>query len=121
MGVMGILASIFVIILVLIDGFETILQPRRVMHRWRYARLFYRSTWRVWRAAALLIGPGKRREAFLSIFGPLSLLGLFATWVAGLIFGFAHDGNRAIAAGSECFAGLGIKRHAVAARADGQC
>jgi hypothetical protein len=32
--------------------------------------------------------PGKRREAYLSIFGPLSLLGLFATWVIGLILGF---------------------------------
>jgi hypothetical protein len=38
--------------------------------------------------AALRIRPGKRREAFLSIFGPLSMLGLFATWVSGLIIGF---------------------------------
>jgi hypothetical protein len=35
------------------------------------------------------LGPGKRREYFLSVFGPLSLLGLFATWVLSLIAGFA--------------------------------
>src|SRR5437667_6005350 len=77
------------ILLPLIDGFESILQPRRVTHRFRYARLYYRNTWRIWRSLALRIAPGKRREAFLSIFGPLSLLGLFFTWIVGLIAGFA--------------------------------
>jgi len=33
--------------------------------------------------------PGKRRETFLSIYGPLSLLLLFFMWAVGLIFGFA--------------------------------
>jgi len=32
---------------------------------------------------------GKRREYFLSVFGPLSLFGLFTIWFIGLIFGFA--------------------------------
>src|SRR5262249_5517 len=41
------------------------------------------------RAVALLIPAGKRREAFLSVFGPLSLLALLVTWVCGLIYGFA--------------------------------
>jgi hypothetical protein len=35
------------------------------------------------------MAPGKWREYFLSVFGPLSLLGLFATWVLSLILGFA--------------------------------
>src|SRR5262249_17032384 len=82
------LAALALILAALIDAFETILLPRRVIHRFRYARLFYRSTWRIWRAAALLIAPGKRREAFISIFGPLSLLGLFCSWVRGVIVGF---------------------------------
>jgi len=89
MRALGTLAGILLIILTLIDGFETILQPRRVTHRFRYARLFYRATWRVWRLVALRFSVGKRREAFLSIFGPLSLLGLFSSWVIALIFGFA--------------------------------
>ena len=83
------LLSILLILLVLIDGFETILQPRRVVHRFRFARLFYRNIWRFWRTTALLIRAGKRREAYLGIFGPLSLLGLFTAWVFGLIFAFA--------------------------------
>ena len=77
------------IVLVLIDAFESTVLPRRVTHRYRFARLFYRSTWQVWRALALRIPAGKQREAFLSIFGPMSLLALLATWVLGLIFGFA--------------------------------
>src|SRR3954469_9792419 len=89
MRVLGTLAGGGLILLTLIDGFETILQPRRVTHRFRYARLFYQSIWRVWRLVALQLSIGKRREAFLGVFGPLSLLALFASWVFGLILGFA--------------------------------
>ena len=63
--------------------------PRRVVHKFRFARLYYRTAWRTWRWAALTFLSGKRREALLSWFGPLSLLGLFAAWMAGLIVGFA--------------------------------
>src|SRR5438477_11844133 len=89
MRLLGTLLGIILIILTLVDGFETILQPRRVTHRFRYARLFYRSTWTIWRRIALRVKSGKRREAFLGTFGPLSLIGLFVTWCVSLIFGFA--------------------------------
>src|SRR5947207_5584611 len=89
MRILALILSLAVIVVVFVDAFETILQPRRVTHRFRLARLFYRSTWTLWRRAGLILKPGKRREALLGVFGPLSLLGLFATWVAGLIFGFA--------------------------------
>lgn len=85
----ALIASLVLIVVPLVDAFETILQPRRVTHRFRFARVFYRSSWMLWRAVALRIGRGKRREAFLSIFGPSSLLALFAAWVGGMIFGFA--------------------------------
>jgi len=78
-----------VVLLVLVDGFQTMVLPRRVAWRYRPARLYYRATWPVWRAAACLIPAGKRRHTFLSVYGPLSLLGLFLTWVLGLILGFA--------------------------------
>src|SRR5438046_2114651 len=67
MRVLGTLAGVALILLTLIDGFETILQPRRVTHRFRYARLFYRSTWRIWRFLALRFSVGKRREAVLAL------------------------------------------------------
>jgi hypothetical protein len=82
------LASLAFILLVLLDGFETMVQPRRVTRPYRFTRFFYRNTWKLWRAVARHLAAGKRREAFLSLFGPLSLLGLFATWVLGLILGF---------------------------------
>ena len=89
MRIIGTLAGVALIVLVLVDAFEIILQPRRVIHRFRYARLYYRNTWRVWRAIALCIKASKMREGFLSVYGPLSLLGLFVMWVFGLIVGFA--------------------------------
>jgi Ion channel len=83
------LAGLTLVLLLLVDAFESILQPRRVMHRYRFARLFYRATWRVWQFIAVRVPAGKRRESLLGVFGPLSLLCLFVTWVLGLIFGFA--------------------------------
>lgn len=89
MWIVGAATSLCLILLILIDAFETILQPRRVTHRFRFARLFYRSIWTLWRGIGLRIRQGKPREAFLSVFGPLSLLGLLSLWAFGLIFGFA--------------------------------
>ena len=89
---MEILAAVFgaaIIFIVLWDAFETIVLPRRVPRRVRLTRLFYRYTWRPWSAAARLLPPGKRRETYLSFFGPLSLLLLLSVWAAGLIVGFA--------------------------------
>jgi hypothetical protein len=89
MWIVATLGSLALIFLVLLDSFETTVLPRRVTHRFRFARLFYRSSWTLWRALALRIPTGKTREAFLSLFGPLSLLALLTTWVFGLIVGFA--------------------------------
>jgi hypothetical protein len=83
------MAGLALIGLVLLDGFEAMVFPRRVKRTLRPTRLFYRTTWRLWRAAAGLV-PGRKRQAtFLSVFGPLSMLALFVVWVAGLICGFA--------------------------------
>lgn len=77
------------IAIILWDVFETIILPRRVTRRFRLARMFYRSTWRPWRAVTCLLRKKSRRESFLSYYGPLSLLGLFVVWAIGLIVGFA--------------------------------
>jgi hypothetical protein len=83
------IAGVFLLAVILWDGFETIILPRRVTRRVRLARLFYRCTWIPWSAVARWMKPGKRREALLSVYGPLSLLLLFVLWAAGLIFAFA--------------------------------
>jgi hypothetical protein len=89
MQVLGFLISLAIIVIVLMDGFETILQPRRVTRTYRLARFYYMFTWTGWRSIALNVIPTKRQAAFFASFGPLSILGLFATWVVCLIFGFA--------------------------------
>jgi len=58
-----------------------------VSGRIRLTRLFYRSTWIPWRGAARLLS-GRRRDAFLSFYGPLSLLFLLALWALGSVFSF---------------------------------
>lgn len=92
MRIIGTAVGVMLIVGVLVEAFETILQPRRVTHRFRFARLYYRSTWRLWRTVALCLRSGKLREGFLSVFGPLSLLVLFVVWIIGLILGFGLVG-----------------------------
>ncbi len=75
---------------VLVDAFQTIILPRRASGRLRISRLFLTATWIPWRAIAGRMPPlARRRESFLSYFGPLSLLLLVVVWACGLIVGFA--------------------------------
>jgi hypothetical protein len=84
----GILSGLLIAI-VLFDAFETIILPRRVTRRFRLTALFYGFTWRPWSAIARRIRKPRRREAYLSYYGPLSTLLLLTVWSAGIILGFA--------------------------------
>ncbi len=88
-------AGALLLAVVLWDAFETIVLPRRATGRVRLTRLFYRFTWRPFRAGARWIRAGSRRETYLSFFGPLSLVFLLALWAVTLVVGFAmlQDGN----------------------------
>jgi len=81
------LAGAVLLALVLWDAFETIILPRRVSGRIRITKLFYRTTWIPWRATARFLS-GRRRDAFLSFFGPLSLIVLLALWAVGIVVSF---------------------------------
>jgi hypothetical protein len=85
LGVCGVL----LIAGILWDVFETIVLPRRVTRRIRPTRLFYRFTWSPWWSLAGVIRSKKRRETFLGIYGPLSLLALLTFWAISVILGFA--------------------------------
>ncbi|MGH9470068.1 MAG: potassium channel family protein [Terriglobia bacterium] len=92
---MRILAAIAGLVLLLVslwDAFETVILPRRVMRSFRLTRVFYRYTWTPWAALARRVKSGRRREAFLGYFGPLSLLMLFVVWAAAIVlsFGLLH-------------------------------
>jgi len=83
------IAGIIIILVVLLDAFETVVLPRRVQRTFRLTSWFYRNTWRPWTRMSRHIKSPNRREAFLSYFGPLSLLTLLVFWAAGLILSFA--------------------------------
>jgi Ion channel len=83
------LAGTVLLLLALGDAFEAMVLPRRITRRWRLTRLFYRPTWALWRRAALRLPAGRYRQNAFSIFGPLSVLGLFGCWIFLLISGFA--------------------------------
>ena len=92
MHTLALIAGPLLVFVTLLDGFETILLPRRINRRFRYSRLYYRGGWRMWRRVAAGLPAGPWREAMLGVFGPLSMLGLFCSWVISLIiaFGMIH-------------------------------
>ncbi len=83
------LAGVIVIWSVLLDAFETVVLPRRVLRNFRLTAYFYRRTWIPWRRIATHIKTTSRQQNFLGYFGPLSLILLLAFWATGLILGFA--------------------------------
>src|SRR5437763_227704 len=88
MAVLAAIAGAALVLVVLIDTFESVLLPRRVTRPFRFSRAYYRTVWRAWSALACQVSAGRSRQSLLSGFGPLSLLGLFALWAVGLVVGF---------------------------------
>src|SRR5215471_7186867 len=82
------IAGFLLIFIVLFDAFETVVLPRRVTRRFRITNLFYRMTWRPWRRLGQRIHKLRRREAFLSYYGPSSLIVLLGFWALAMVFGF---------------------------------
>jgi hypothetical protein len=83
------LVGVLLILLTLADCFETLVLPRRITRRWRLTKMYFRTGWSIWVALGQLIPAGRYRENTLSVYGPLSLFGLFSCWVALLVTGFA--------------------------------
>ncbi len=89
MHLLAVIAGLFMIAVILLDAFETIVLPRRVQRSFRLTAWFYRNTWIPWSKFAARIRSASRREAYLGYFGPFSLILLLVLWAAGLILGFA--------------------------------
>ncbi|HUO27216.1 MAG TPA: potassium channel family protein [Candidatus Aquilonibacter sp.] len=88
-SVVAIIFGLIIILVVLLDAFETVVLPRRVTRHFRLTAWFYRRTWIPWRRIAGRIQTPSRRQNFLGYFGPLSLILLMGFWAMGLILGFA--------------------------------
>src|SRR2546422_9255928 len=89
MHMLGAIFGLVIILIVLLDAFETVVLPRRIKRSFRLTSWFYRHTWIPWLKISDHIQSPSRREAFLSYFGPLSILVLLIFWAAGLILSFA--------------------------------
>ncbi|MGE5246550.1 MAG: potassium channel family protein [Betaproteobacteria bacterium] len=89
MRVVSLVAGLLVAATVLWDAFETIVLPRTVSRRFRLARVFFRGTWWPWAYISRAFGSDGRRERFLAIYGPVSLIGLLTVWAVGLVLSFA--------------------------------
>ena len=80
--------GVALVLVILWEAFETLVLPRRVSRRLRFTRGYYRVLWGTWTR----VGPRRgspRREVYLSVFAPLSLLMLLGFWVIGVVVGFA--------------------------------
>lgn len=99
------IAGVAIFLIVLWDAFESIILPRRVTRRFRLTRLFFKSTWHVWKFVMCLVPSPKRREALLGFYGPLSLLVLVGVWAVGLVLGFGlmqyGAGSAVVVSGSQ--------------------
>jgi len=88
-SMIGVVLGVATIWVVLLDAFETVVLPRRVLRNFKLTAYFYRRTWLPWRRVAGHIRPTSRQQNFLGYFGPLSLIILLGIWAFGLILGFA--------------------------------
>lgn len=82
------IAGILLLAAVASDAFEVMLLPRRVRRQLRPVRLYFRYSWSLWAALAGRIKRVRTKDGFLSLFGPLSMVGLLSAWSAGLVFSF---------------------------------
>ena len=88
MQILAAVFGLFLIGLIVWEGFETIILPRSVTRALRITRGFYRVLWPVSAKIAKRMPKGTR-SLFLSYFGPLSLPLLLVLWAMMLILGFA--------------------------------
>ncbi len=64
------IAGFIILIIILWDGFEVIILPRRVARRFRLSRFFYLSTWAVWSWVARHITPPNAASAISAFTDP---------------------------------------------------
>ncbi len=83
-----VIIALALILIVLLDAFETVVLPRRVSRRLRLTRFIFVPAWKLYCGWLRHIPPGSKRETWLSYFGPGSTIMLLAVWAIGLIVGF---------------------------------
>lgn len=82
------IGGLFLIWVALRDIFLSVVLPRAVDRRLRLSTAVSRGLWRLWKLLAKAYRAEDRREAFLGMFAPFTLMAELAMWVAVLVWGF---------------------------------
>ena len=80
--------GITLILVALQDAFEVVLLSRPVEREVRLMNYFFRGTWAIWSRFGKLFPIGPKRDGFLGVYGPLSMVLLFVFWAIAIIVGF---------------------------------
>lgn len=89
-NILSILFGILTIVAVLNDVFQSVIVPRAVGRRWRISFFVWRAMWKLWPELSWKLYPkdDDRREDFLAVFAPFTLVFLLVIWAAGVIVGY---------------------------------
>lgn len=88
MRVVSVIAGTILIGIAVVDTIGTLVATRIQTRKWWPTAVLYRYTWPWWRGIGRKIDDEDQREAFLSIYGPLSLLTLLMFWVTLQVVGW---------------------------------
>ncbi len=89
---MRVITGIFgfaLLVVAVVDAFRAVVVARHAHSLPTITRMFYRITWAPFAMGARLIRSEERRETYLGIYGPLSLLLLLGFWAISVIVAFA--------------------------------
>jgi hypothetical protein len=81
--------GVVVIIATFYDLFHSVVLPRPSVNRFIFVRLLFTGSWSLWRWVGKRIQGPARREAWFAVFGPLAVIGMFATWALAFMLGYA--------------------------------
>ena len=89
MSIVVAICAVGLIVLALLDVFDTVVLPRRVDRRFRLTRVVIRPAWLLVARLGRRIREPTRREVFLAYFGPFAVLFLLVTWAVVFVVGYA--------------------------------
>lgn len=86
---LAVILGVAMVVSVLADVVNTLVTTTTSQWKWWLTRILYRRSWRIVASIGKRISDVDRRERFFSLFAPLSVLAMLATWVSQQIVGFA--------------------------------
>ena len=93
LSLLFVIGGLALVILAMWDVFAMMLLPRTISFL-RLSTVFYHITWRFWTLSSSWIGDSRRRQNWLAIYGPFSVIMQLVVWGLMCIFGYAmlHKG-----------------------------